>query len=418
MGCYVMAYMDIKGMSLKLAEKKLSIASTEDKNFALKKVSDSINYNRKEILQENAKDVANARKSKMKEGLIDRLKLDDNRIDAIIEGIDTVIKLPDPIWRSDKVWTLENGLTISKMTVPIGVIGIVYESRPNVTVDAFSLALKSGNCILLRGSSSAINSNLALVKAIKEGLRESNIPENVIEFIEDTDREHVKEMLNATKYLDLIIPRGGRDLINYVIQNSSVPTLQTGEGNCHIYVDESGDLGKALNIVLNAKTQRVGVCNACETLLVHKNVADKFLPKLYDAINDKVELRGDNLVRNIIDAREASEEDWAEEFLDYILAVKVVDSVDEAIEHINKYGTKHSEAIITESLTNARKFQREVDASTVYVNASTRFTDGFEFGFGAEMGISTQKIHARGPVGLDQLVTNKYLVVGDGQIRK
>ncbi len=413
-----MAYMDIKGMSLKLAEKKLSIASTEDKNFALKKVSDSINYNRKEILQENAKDVANARKSKMKEGLIDRLKLDDNRIDAIIEGIDTVIKLPDPIWRSDKVWTLENGLTISKMTVPIGVIGIVYESRPNVTVDAFSLALKSGNCILLRGSSSAINSNLALVKAIKEGLRESNIPENVIEFIEDTDREHVKEMLNATKYLDLIIPRGGRDLINYVIQNSSVPTLQTGEGNCHIYVDESGDLGKALNIVLNAKTQRVGVCNACETLLVHKNVADKFLPKLYDAINDKVELRGDNLVRNIIDAREASEEDWAEEFLDYILAVKVVDSVDEAIEHINKYGTKHSEAIITESLTNARKFQREVDASTVYVNASTRFTDGFEFGFGAEMGISTQKIHARGPVGLDQLVTNKYLVVGDGQIRK
>jgi glutamate-5-semialdehyde dehydrogenase len=410
--------MDIKGMSLKLAEKKLSIASTEDKNFALKKVSDSINYNRKEILQENAKDVANARKSKMKEGLIDRLKLDDNRIDAIIEGIDTVIKLPDPIWRSDKVWTLENGLTISKMTVPIGVIGIVYESRPNVTVDAFSLALKSGNCILLRGSSSAINSNLALVKAIKEGLRESNIPENVIEFIEDTDREHVKEMLNATKYLDLIIPRGGRDLINYVIQNSSVPTLQTGEGNCHIYVDESGDLGKALNIVLNAKTQRVGVCNACETLLVHKNVADKFLPKLYDAINDKVELRGDNLVRNIIDAREASEEDWAEEFLDYILAVKVVDSVDEAIEHINKYGTKHSEAIITESLTNARKFQREVDASTVYVNASTRFTDGFEFGFGAEMGISTQKIHARGPVGLDQLVTNKYLVVGDGQIRK
>lgn len=413
-----MTYMDLKGQKLREAEKQLSVASTEEKNLALKYVAEAINRNRKEILAANEKDVQNGILSDMSEGLIDRLKLDDSRIDGIIEGINTVIMLQDPVWKSDRVWTMENGLTFSKMTVPIGVIGIIYESRPNVTVDAFALALKSGNCILLRGSSSAINSNLALVKAIKEGLKNSSITEDVVEFIDDTDRDLVDQMLNATEYLDLIIPRGGKGLIKLVIDNSSVPTLQTGDGNCHLFVDESANLDDAVNILVNAKTQRIGVCNACETLLVHENIADRFLPMAYEALKDKVELRGDSSTKKIIDVKDASPEDWYEEYLDYILAIKVVRDVDEAIDHINKYGTKHSESIVTENLTNANKFQRQVDAATVYVNASTRFTDGGEFGFGAEMGISTQKIHARGPVGLEQLVSSKYLIMGKGQIRK
>lgn len=413
-----MTYMDLKGQKLREAEKQLSVASTEEKNLALKYVAEAINRNRKEILAANEKDVQNGMLSNMSEGLIDRLKLDDSRIDGIIEGINTVIMLQDPVWKSDRVWTMENGLTFSKMTVPIGVIGIIYESRPNVTVDAFALALKSGNCILLRGSSSAINSNLALVKAIKEGLKNSSITEDVVEFIDDTDRDLVDQMLNATEYLDLIIPRGGKGLIKLVIDNSSVPTLQTGDGNCHLFVDESANLDDAVNILVNAKTQRIGVCNACETLLVHENIADRFLPMAYEALKDKVELRGDSSTKKIIDVKDASPEDWYEEYLDYILAIKVVRDVDEAIDHINKYGTKHSESIVTENLTNANKFQRQVDAATVYVNASTRFTDGGEFGFGAEMGISTQKIHARGPVGLEQLVSSKYLIMGKGQIRK
>lgn len=413
-----MTYMDLKGQKLREAEKQLSVASTEEKNLALKYVAEAINRNRKEILAANEKDVQNGILSDMSEGLIDRLKLDDSRIDGIIEGINTVIMLQDPVWKSDRVWTMENGLTFSKMTVPIGVIGIIYESRPNVTVDAFALALKSGNCILLRGSSSAINSNLTLVKAIKEGLKNSSITEDVVEFIDDTDRDLVDQMLNATEYLDLIIPRGGKGLIKLVIDNSSVPTLQTGDGNCHLFVDESANLDDAVNILVNAKTQRIGVCNACETLLVHENIADRFLPMAYEALKDKVELRGDSSTKKIIDVKDASQEDWYEEYLDYILAIKVVRDVDEAIDHINKYGTKHSESIVTENLTNANKFQRQVDAATVYVNASTRFTDGGEFGFGAEMGISTQKIHARGPVGLEQLVSSKYLIMGKGQIRK
>lgn len=413
-----MSYIDDKGRLLKLAEKSVSIASTEDKNKALKYVKEAINNNRSKILNANEIDIKNAKENNMKEGLVDRLLLDDKRIDGILDGIQTVIGLPDPIWQSNKVWTLENGLTISRMTVPLGVIGIVYESRPNVTVDAFSLALKSGNCILLRGSSSAINSNIALVESIKEGLRKSNIPEDMIKFIDDINREYVNDMLNANKYLDLVIPRGGKDLIDFVVKNSSVPTLQTGEGNCHIYVDKSANLKNALDIVVNAKTQRVGVCNACETLLVHKDVSEEFLPKVYEALKNNVELRGDLDSNKIISIKEATDEDWAVEYLDYIMAIKIVEDVDEAIEHINHFGTKHSEAIITENLENANKFQRQVDASSVYVNASTRFTDGGEFGFGAEMGISTQKTHARGPVGLEQLVTYKYLIMGQGQTRK
>ena len=407
-----------KGKLLKQSEKQLSIASTKDKNIALEKVAEAIDKNRLEILKANELDIRNGKDNNMSSALIDRLALDDNRLNGIIDGINTVVKLPDPIWKSSKVWTLENGLTISQMTVPLGVIGIVYESRPNVTVDAFSLALKSGNCIILRGSSSAIHSNIALVKAIKEGLNNSPISQDVIQFIDDTNRELVLDMLKANDYIDLIIPRGGRSLIQFVINNSTVPTLQTGEGNCHLYIDESADLDKAVNILINAKTQRLGVCNACETLLVHENIKDKFLPKAYDAIKDKIELRGCDLTKETIDIKLATEEDYKEEYLDAILAVKVVKDVEEAIDHINKYGTKHSEAIVTENITNANIFQRQVDASSVYVNASTRFTDGSEFGFGAEMGISTQKIHARGPVGLEQLTTFKYLVMGQGQIRE
>lgn len=412
-----MDYIKEKGLLLKQAERQLTIASTKDKNIALEQVAMSIENNREEILKANELDVKNGRDNNMTEALIDRLALDNSRLDGIIEGINVVVNLPDPIWKSSRVWTLENGLTISQMTVPLGVIGIVYESRPNVTVDAFSLALKSGNCIMLRGSSSAINSNIALVKAIKEGLRNSSINEDVIQFVQDTNRELVLDMLRANEFIDLVIPRGGRNLIQFVINNSTVPTLQTGEGNCHLFVDESANLDDAVNILVNAKTQRLGVCNACETLLVHKKIKDKFLPLAYDAIKDKIELRGCEVTQAVIDVISATEEDYSEEYLDAIIAIKVVEDVEEAINHINRYGTKHSEAIITENLTNANRFQREVDASSVYVNASTRFTDGGEFGFGAEMGISTQKIHARGPVGLEQLTTYKYLIMGQGQIR-
>lgn len=413
-----MTYIEEKGKLLKAAEKQLSIASTKDKNIALEKVAQAIEARREEILRANQEDIEAGKASDMSAALIDRLTLNNERLDGIIEGIRTVIKLPDPIWKSNKVWTLENGLTISQMTTPLGTIGIVYESRPNVTVDAFSLALKSGNCIILRGSSSAIKSNTALVQAIKEGLRKSPISEEVVQFIDDTDRDLVLDMLRANDYIDLIIPRGGRGLIQFVIQNATVPTLQTGEGNCHTFIDESANLEAALKILINAKTQRLGVCNTCETLLVHEAIKDDFLPMAYEAIKDKIELRGCPRTLEVIQVKEATEEDYWEEYLDAILAVKVVKDVDEAIAHINKYGTKHSEAIVTESLTNANKFQRQVDASSVYVNASTRFTDGGEFGFGAEMGISTQKTHARGPVGLEQLTTYKYLIMGQGQVRE
>ncbi|MFA5577180.1 MAG: glutamate-5-semialdehyde dehydrogenase [Tissierellaceae bacterium] len=413
-----MSYILDKCISLKEAELELSQASTREKNLALEKVAESIEARRESILEANKLDIDNARKVNMNEALVDRLRLDHARIDGIVDGIRTVIELPDPVWKSDKVWTIENGLTISKMSVPLGVMGIIYESRPNVTVDAFALALKSGNCILLRGSSSAINSNLALVESIKEGLNNSNISPNVIDFIEDTDRKYVSDMLRAKDYIDLIIPRGGKDLIDFVVENSLVPTLQTGTGNCHVFVDETAIVDKAIPIVVNAKTHRVGVCNACETLLVHEAIAEKILPGLYEELKDTVEIRGCERTGEIISVKKATDLDWAEEYLDYILAVKLVKDVDEAIRHINKYGTQHSESIITENYTNANKFTRAIDASTVYVNASTRFTDGGEFGFGAEMGISTQKTHARGPVGLEQLVTNKYIVLGEGQIRK
>ena len=411
---------DIKAMAseLKKSQRELEMSSLEERNEALLKVADSLLRNREEILEMNKIDIANARLKGMKEGLVDRLYLDDERLVGIVDNIHSIVKLDDPIWNSSKVWTRPNGMTIAKMTVPIGVIGIIYESRPNVTVDAFSLAIKSGNTILLKGSSSSINTNTAIVKAIKSGLRDSSITENVVFFIEDERREVADEMMNLTGTLDLLIPRGGKELINYVVEHSKVPTLKTGEGNCHIFVDETADFKMAIDIIKNAKLQRVGVCNACETVLIHENIRTDFLPLLYEVIGDKVELRGCERVREIIPAKVAKESDWYEEYLDYILAVKVVDSLYDAIDHINKYGTKHSESIITNDLNNALVFQKRVDSSCVYVNASTRFSDGTEFGFGTEMGISTQKLHARGPVGLEQLVTYKYVITGNGQIRK
>lgn len=413
-----MKYMETLGKLLKEAEKELSVASTDKKNESLIRVAESIEKMKEHILEENLKDIEIAYENKMKESLVDRLRLDVDKIDDIIKSIHTVIKLKDPIWSSKKLWTLPNDLTITNMNVPLGVIGIIYESRPNVTVDAFTLAVKSGNCIMLRGSSSAINSNKALVKAIKDGLSLSEISPDVVQFVEKEDRKYVNEMLHLNKYVDLVIPRGGSGLIDFVVKNSTIPTIETGVGNCHIFVDESGNLKSALDIITNAKVQRPGVCNACETVLVHESVAKDFLPKLYNALSEKVELRGCNLTTNIIDITDATEEDFKTEYLDYILSIKVVKDIDEAIEHINDYGTKHSESIITENFTNASLFQRKIDAAAVYVNASTRFTDGGAFGFGAEMGISTQKIHARGPIGLEQLVSNKYLISGNGQIRK
>lgn len=407
-----------KCTKLREASHLLPTVSTKSKNAALRLVANSLKKNLLYILSENEKDIQIAKEKGTKESLIDRLRLNEDRMQGIVDSINTIIKLNDPIWKSNDVWTLENGLTISKMTVPLGVIGIIYESRPNVTVDAFSLALKSGNCILLRGSSSAIHSNKALVKAIKEGLMESEISQEVVQLVDDLDRSVVKEMLTLKDYIDVIIPRGGVDLIRFVVDNATVPTIETGVGNCHIYVDESANLENAINIVTNAKVQRPGVCNACETTLIHENIALRFLPELYDALGDKVELRGCSKTKEIIDIKDAIDADWAKEYLDYILAIKVVSDINEAIEHIQKYGTKHSEAIITEDFTNANYFLRRVDASTVYVNASTRFTDGGEFGFGGEMGISTQKVHARGPMGLNELVTVKYTILGNGQIRE
>ena len=413
-----MSVLTEKCIKLKEASRLLSTVPTKFKNDALNLVVESLKKNSSYILSENEKDIRIAEEDGTKSSLIDRLALNESRMQGMIDGVNTIIDLKDPIWRSNDVWTTEGGLTISRMTVPLGVVGIIYESRPNVTVDAFALALKSGNCILLRGSSLAMHSNRALVKAIKEGLKQSEISEDVIQLIEDSDRDLVREMLTANEYIDVIIPRGGPELIRFVVDNATVPTIETGAGNCHTYVDDSAKLEDAVDIVINAKVQRPGVCNACETVLIHENMAGDILPRLYDALKNKVDLRGCPETRKIIDIKEATDDDWAKEYLDNILAIRIVSSVEEAVDHIQKYGAGHSEAIVTENFTNANYFLRSVDAAAVYVNASTRFTDGGEFGFGGEMGISTQKIHARGPMGINELVTIKYTIVGEGQIRE
>jgi len=406
-----------KASKVKAATRKLSLATTSEKNEALISIANALNKSRLEILKTNAEDVKNAVEKGVRESLVDRLKLTDKRIDSMINACNEVSKLKDPVGEVISSW-VEKELRIAQVRVPLGAIGMIYESRPNVTLDATILALKAGNSVLLRGGSDAIRSNLAITKAIKDGLSNSSLPETSVEIIEDTDRKNVQEMLNLDSYLSLIIPRGGAGLIKFVVENSSVPVLETGVGNCHIFVDESADIEKSIEIIDNAKTQRPGTCNAVETILVHKNIAKKFLPAMAKRLSSKgVELRGCETTRKIIEAKAASEEDWSTEYLDLILAIKIVETIDEAIEHIQKYSTGHSEAILTENYSNARNFTTSIDAAAVYVNASTRFTDGEQFGFGGEIGISTQKLHARGPVGLKELTTYKYIVLGNYRVR-
>lgn len=406
-----------KARRLKELSPVLGMAKSYAKNEGLKQVMEALHNKKDYILKQNAIDIEEAKKNGMKDSLIDRLSLNPDRIQGMIDALKEVIGFPDPIWSSDRTWTTEDDLTISRMNVPLGTIAIIYESRPNVTVDAFALALKSGNCILLRGSSTAVHSNMALVKVIKEGLAASEIDPDIIQYLDEGGREVVNELIKLNDYIDLVIPRGGADLIHNVVMNATVPTIETGTGNCHIFVDASAKLDQAVEVVDNAKTQRPGTCNTVETVLVHETIAEAFLPALAERFASRVTLRACPKSLELIEAEEATEADWATEYLDMILAVRIVDSVEEAIAHIEQYGTKHSEAILTENLENANLFQRRVDAAAVYVNASTRFTDGGVFGFGGEMGISTQKLHARGPIGVNQLVTSKYIVMGYGQKR-
>ena len=410
----------LKAKSVHEAWAFLRNCNAKDKNDAILKIAEKLNENREKILRANQKDVEIARKKGVRESLIDRLLLTDKRIDGMIEACEKISKLEDPVGEIIKSWIREDGLRISQIRVPIGPIGIIYESRPNVTIETSILALKSGNTVLLRGGSDAINSNISIVETMKKALSESKLPNNSIEFIENTDRKLVEKMLKLNQYLSLIVPRGGYGLIKFVVENSTIPVLETGVGNCHIYVDESANLEKSIGVIVNAKVQRPGTCNAVEKILVHKNIAKKFIPMIFNSLKENnVEVRGcDKTVEIVNEIKVATEEDWRMEYLDLIIAIKIVDSVDEAIEHINKYSTAHSEAILTENYSNAKKFVESVDSAAVYVNASTRFTDGGEFGFGGEIGISTQRLHARGPVGLRELTTYKYVVLGDYHIRR
>lgn len=407
------------GQRAKEASKQMSKLEIVAKNNALIKVGDAISLAREEIKQANQKDILIAKENGMKPALLDRLTLTDARIDGMVEGLLQLVQLEDPVGEIKSMKTRPNGLMIGYKKVPLGVVAIIYESRPNVTVDAFGLTFKSGNAVVLRGGSDSINSNKKLVEIIRKSLEESNINPDAVILVTETDRKYVDELMKLNQYIDLIIPRGGYGLIQNVVQNATVPVIETGTGNCHIYVDKSANLEMAKDIIYNAKTQRIGVCNACESLVIHRVIADKAIPIIVDKLKEKnVEIRGDKTACEI-DSRivEASSADWGTEYLDYILSLKVVDSIEEAINHINTYNTGHSEAIITNDYDMARKFTDEIDAAAVYVNASTRFTDGFEFGFGAEIGISTQKMHARGPMGLAALTTGKYIVLGNGQIR-
>ena len=407
------------GRNAKEAEIVLRNLDTAKKNQVLEAVADSLIANSRELLEANAIDVKNGRENQMPEGLVDRLMLTEARIEGMAEGLRQVASLEDPIGEVIGMKKRPNGLLIGQKRVPLGVIGIIYEARPNVTADAFALCFKTGNVVILKGGSDAIHSNTAIVDCIRRTLEENGITRDAIQLIADTSRDTAGEFMKMNEYVDVLIPRGGRGLIKAVVNNSTIPVIETGTGNCHIYVDESADLQMAADIVMNAKTQRVGVCNACESLLVHEKVKDTFLPVLARRLRTRnVEMRADEEAKALIpDAVPATEEDWGTEYLDYILSIKVVGGVDEAIRHINRYNTGHSEAIITKDYNNAQKFLDEVDAAAVYVNASTRFTDGFEFGFGAEIGISTQKLHARGPMGLLALTSTKFIIYGNGQIR-
>ena len=392
---------------------------TDLKNAGLLAAAQEILDEEDEILKANAADVAKAKERGMAPGLVDRLELNHKRIEGIVEGMRQVVGLDDPVGEVISMKKRPNGLLIGQKRVPLGVVGIIYESRPNVTADALGLCFKTGNVVVLKGGSDAMHSNIAIVKVIREALRACKVDEDAIQLIEDTDRAVTTALMKRKDFLDVLIPRGGAGLIRAVVENSTVPVIETGTGNCHIYVDESADLDMAVNIIFNAKTQRIGVCNACESLVVHEKVEKALMPLLKAKLDEKsVEIRGDEQVQESVSGIvPAVESDWGKEYLDYILSVKTVSSIDEAIAHINRYNTGHSEAIITRDYANAQKFLEEVDAAAVYVNASTRFTDGFEFGFGAEIGISTQKLHARGPMGLTALTTMKYIIYGNGQVR-
>lgn len=403
-----MIYIENLGQNAKSAQIQVASLKSRQKNAALALIASKLLDNANRIIEENRKDVHNARANNMTEALIDRLTLNEARIRGMAEGVTQIAALPDPIGEVLGGGELDCGLSLVKKRVPLGVIGIIFESRPNVTVDAAALCLKSGNVCILRGGSDAINSNKCLTEIMRSALSECEIPQDAVQLVEDTSRETATEMMKLRQYIDVLIPRGGGGLISTVVKNSTIPVIETGEGNCHVYVDAFADIKMAVDIVDNAKTQRPSVCNAIETVLVHKNIADEFYPALENRWGDKVKIIGDGV---------ATDEDYAKEFLDYTIAAKTVKGIDEAIAHIAKFGTKHSECIVTTDVTRANKFQNEVDAAAVYVNASTRFTDGFVFGLGAEIGITTQKLHARGPMGLKELTTYKYLVNGNGQIR-
>ena len=415
-----MSYTQELGKRAKAAEAFISSASTMQKNKALAAISKALIENSSLIIAENAKDIAAAKENGMSEAKQDRLMLDASRIEGIAKGVDQIIALGDPIGEIIGGGNRPNGLQIIKTRVPLGVIGIIFESRPNVTVDAAALCLKTSNVVILKGGKEAINSNICLGKIMREAVGSAGLPADIIQVVENTDRETTNELMRLNGYVDVIIPRGSANLIQAVVRNATVPVIETGAGNCHVYVDASADLDMAVEITDNAKTQRPSVCNAIESLLVHKDVAEKFLPMIAERFKShNVKIYGCDRTIAILGSsvEKATETEYATEFNDYIIAVKVVDDIDEAIAHIRKYSTKHSECIVTSSLENARKFQTQVDAAAVYVNASTRFTDGGEFGFGAEIGISTQKLHARGPMGLAELTTVKYLINGNGQVR-
>lgn len=415
----IQTYLEKLGDNAKEAKNSLQRLSTEEKNQALCASAEALTKAVDRLLDANEKDYEAAKEAGMTEGLLDRLKLTPQRIDAMAEGLRQIADLPDPVGEVMEDFDRPNGLHIEKVRVPMGVIGIICEARPNVTVDAFGLGFKTGNAVILKGGTAAFYSNKAITEVIREALASCRIDENAFQLIENNDRAVTTAFMRLKSHVDLLIPRGGAGLIRSVVENSTIPVIETGTGNCHIFVDETADFDKAIPIIINAKTQRIGVCNACESLLVHEKIAERFLPLLGEALSaHKVEIRGDETVlKNIAGAIPATDEDYGREYLDLIISAKTVGSLEEAIAHINRYNTGHSDAILTEDKIHAEKFLQEVDAACVYVNASTRFTDGFEFGFGAEIGISTQKLHARGPMGLRELTSYKYRITGNGQVR-
>lgn len=407
------------GENAKQAKKSIANAGTAVKDKILLKIADQLIERQEEILFANQKDIKNGKDNSMADGLLDRLLLTKQRIDSMAEGVRQVASMADPVGKIISGFKRPNGLEIQKVTVPLGVIAIIYESRPNVTVDATALCIKSGNAVILRGGKEAIYTNIALSEIMREAIEEQGLPMNIVQLVHDTSRESASQLMKMNTYIDVLIPRGGANLIKNMVENSTVPIIETGTGNCHVYVDQYADLEMATNIIFNAKTSRISVCNSLESLVVHSDVAEKVLPMIKSRLDEKnVEIRGDQRALNILPTITlASDKDFYTEFLDYIISLKIVDSIEQAIEHINTHSTGHSDCIITEDYNSSRKFLSEVDSAAVYVNASTRFTDGGEFGEGAEIGISTQKLHARGPMGVNQLTTVKFLILGNGQVR-